>query len=103
MRNQKRVKENGASVRLRPVVDCGLGLLLPQHSLPTGLAQGDMFSSGNICGSESVELWEPCWLCERLAGWGGGVGFITRIFYCVMYKKNKITDFFFGRRSFIFN
>lgn len=75
MRNQKRVKENGASVRLSPVVDCGLGLLLPQHSLPTGLAQGDMFSSGNICGSELVELWEPCWLCERLVGWGvrGGV------------------------------
>lgn len=48
---KKGVKENGASVRLRPAVDCGLGLLLPQHSPPASLARGDVFSSGNICGS----------------------------------------------------
>lgn len=48
---KKRVKENGVSVRLRPAVDCGLDLLLPQHSLPASLARGDVFSSGNISGS----------------------------------------------------
>lgn len=48
---KKRVKENGVSVRLRPAVDCGLELLLPQHSLPASLARGDVFSSGNISGS----------------------------------------------------
>lgn len=34
--SREKVKEG--RVRLRPVVDCGLGLLLPQHSQPTGLA-----------------------------------------------------------------
>ena len=38
IRERKREEEKGGRVRLRPVVDCGLGLLLPQHSQPTGLA-----------------------------------------------------------------
>lgn len=50
-KKKKRAEENGASVRLRPAVDCGLGLLLPQHSLPASLGRGDVFSSGNISGS----------------------------------------------------
>ena len=37
-KREKRKEETGGRGRLRPAVDCGLGLLLPQQSQPTGLA-----------------------------------------------------------------
>lgn len=96
------MKQNEVSVRLRPAVDCGLELLLPQHSPPASLARGDVFSSGNISGSCSGLAKEAALAAQTLIGEGN-----TRIFPCRVwnyflffgnsftFKKKMFLSFFF--------
>lgn len=87
-REKEGAKENGVSVRLRPAVDCGLELLLPQHSLPASLARGDVFSSGNISGSCSgLAKGAPLAVrtCEQLLE-GLLLGYYTAQFGTIFYS-----------------